>query len=539
MISTDQATTHPELIVGAAVLTVASLLIGRAWRRGRRTAAESNPEDRREAADRRGRRVEDLLTLAVASAAAYLSSTGLRKFGRDMMDLHPPLDWLPFVSLDMAAVVCGMRARRRAANGKGPGLSGVLVWVFVGVSATFSAAEAKSPGEALARAVWPIVAGVLFELGSLEKRLAARDAERQRLGQWLDRKLSAIRLLHPVEWVRVQLALAADETISQEEATRRVRIERAGYRLYRLRQLAQQLTAPPGKTLGRLDKMIAFLTLVPLRITRADRRAQVAQARVHSSDLRAVLEAVQRRVRTKDLATLPYRTADAAEKVLASLINTGTDSRTGTGTHTDTDTAPEGAPDRTDTANGSVPPGSGIGAPDTEPVSGGGTGTDSVDVKPTGTGTPSPEHCHTGQVGTGEPSVKSRAAQSSGTEGTPSDDELIKRLRRALRPDGRFGTGGKVATGKALGIGTGRAGRLMEQARELGPLPSLTSDTETGSGTHAEVEQPVAEVESKPDQAPAIDLDKAWPIAPRLARSAQTPDRELVGAATVNGTPTA
>ncbi len=557
MISTEQALAHWQLIVGAAVLLVAPLLIGRAWRRIKKRRADAqqklDEDTLREIADRRGRRVEDILTLAVASAAAYLSSTGLRKFGRDMMDLAPPLDWLPFIALDMAAVVCGQRARRRAGKGESPGLSGMLVWIFIAVSATFSAAEAKTPAEALARAVWPVIAGVLFELGSLEKRREAKQKERRRLGQWLNRKLSAIRLLHPVEWVRVQLALAADETISQEEATRRVRIERAGYRFYRLRQLGDAL-----KDAGRLEK---FFLALPLREAGADRRAQVTQARVHTRDLRLVLEAVQRRVQTRTFANLSYRTADAAERALASLIDTGTDTdaegRTGTNADTDTDAAREMESTRTDTDSGSVSARTGTPVRDTASVSEGGTGTDTGEVEPVSTGTAPREYRRTARAGTGEHPAKPRAVQPVGTENRQSDEELVERLRRTLRPDGTFGTGGKARTGRALGIGTGRAGRLMDEARELGPLPSLTGevgsqeDAETGTdidadvetGTGADAEQapedalPVEEA-GTPDQAPAIDLDKAFPIAPRLARPVQRPARELAGVTAVNGTPT-
>ncbi len=309
--------------IGLAVAVLAPALLMRAVRRSDKArAAATQPmtdQERAERRDRRGRSIEDGLTLVVAAAAAYLSSTGLRKFGRDIMRLNEPLDWLPFVGLDLAALVCGLRARRRARQGEGPGLSGALFWILIAISAIFSASEADTFMGSVARAAWPLISGVLFELGSLEERLAAKEKLKRELGLWLERKIAAVRMLHPVEWVRVKMALAADEAISQSEATRQVRIERAGFWLYRLRCLQER------KKEGHLR--IAVST----RLGRADQRAQEAVARVRVTDYRFVLEALQLRVRTSEFATLSYATAGPAERALSNLIGTG-DGRTGTGT---------------------------------------------------------------------------------------------------------------------------------------------------------------------------------------------------------------
>ncbi|MFH8736854.1 DUF2637 domain-containing protein [Streptomyces sp. NPDC017964] len=510
---------HWQLSAGVAVSALAPPLIGRALRRADTQSKdlagmdEAARAERARVRDRRGRRVEDVLTLVVAAAAAYLSSTGLRKFGRDIMNLSAPWDWLPFVGLDLAALVCGLRARRRARKGDGSGLSGSLFWVLIAISALFSASEAQDLMGSVARAAWPLISGVLFELGSLEERLAAREQLKRNLGLWLERKVAAIRLLHPIEWVRVQLALAANEKISQDDATRQVRIERAGYWLYRLRRLQEREARPKGKR-GRL------LVLPGQRTAWVDRRAQSAQARVTIHDYRLVLGAVQLRVRTREFATLNFNNATAAERALDNLIGsrfasigtTGTERHTGTqgpdrtGTHSS-------APERSSTEQHDDPARTGT---DTER-----SGTEQHGV-PTRTGTGDSTPAHTADVPvrrsdadvdrTGTPGETYRPrtgtgwngrsaqlapgmAQETGTanlhSGTPapleqhdrasedadprrdaerSNEELVRALRENLNPDGTFSTGGIGKTCEHFGIGTSRAIRLRDEARTLGPL---------------------------------------------------------------------
>ena len=74
----------------------------------------------------------------------------------------------------------------------------------------------------------PVIGAVLFEftLRELRQRAAGR----------ADRQMAALRWVHPAERIRVQLLLAADERISAQQATRRVRIEQAARRLYQLRR---------------------------------------------------------------------------------------------------------------------------------------------------------------------------------------------------------------------------------------------------------------------------------------------------------------
>ncbi|MFE9341337.1 hypothetical protein [Streptomyces sp. NPDC007063] len=384
-------TDHWYVTLAALVLVLAPVLGARAWRRGSRPDLAQH-----------GARIEDWMTLAVASAAAYLSSTGLRAFGADVMHLGRWESWLPFISLDIAALVCARRARRRAAGAESAGLSGSLVWVFIAISAAFSAQEADTLGGVLARMVWPVIAGVLYEIGTLEKRRTARKAKKEAEGTWVDRRLSAVRLLHPVEWVRVRMELAADETLSQEEATRRVRVARAGLHLYKL--------------FGALDGWA-------VRARWHDMRAQRAQGRVPVQDLRLAVQEARRRTRTRDMARLSQRRAGAADAALETIVS-----------RTDTRTAADD--DRTEAAD------------------------------------TAPSACTGGRDCPCQDCTDDALPQvSAGADVT--DEELIDILRGKLTEDGaKFTTGGQRRTARALGIGTGRATRVMDAARTAGPLPT-------------------------------------------------------------------
>ncbi|WP_197362000.1 DUF2637 domain-containing protein, partial [Streptomyces clavuligerus] len=296
-----------QFVLGALVLTLGPAI---AVRRRRMALAELSDGERAAAADRRGRRVEDLLTLVIAVAAAALSATGLRRVGQHQMGLDAPFDLLPFVALDVAAMVCGRRARRRARDGEGPGLSGALFWILAGISSIFSASEADSLLGGAVRAVWPILAAVLWEIGSLEERRAARTK-----GGRPDRRIALVRLLHPVEAFRVALLLAARQDLAQEEATAEVRISRAAYRWYRLRR-AQEGVKRAGK-MTRWAYRFAEM--------HADGRAQDASERAGCSDpdiLKRVVARMQLRVRQSDIAGMNLRNSAAFEAILTTLIGT-------------------------------------------------------------------------------------------------------------------------------------------------------------------------------------------------------------------------
>jgi len=249
-----------------------------------------------------------LLLGGVAAVAAGISAQGLAGFARDNMGLTGPWPYLLFAALDGAAGVCAVLLTRRAARAESALAPRLAVWGLVAASASFNATHAPHrPGAPEAFGLMPVIAAVLFEFTLRELR--------QRVSGRADRRLAALRWLHPAERVRVQLTLAADEHLSAHAATRRVRTELAARRVYQLRQAlhAQDRAARPGG-------MTAW------RARLAERRAHAALTRAGFTDQATaadVLRQVQVLTRTRDLARLDYATADAARAAIAALITPG------------------------------------------------------------------------------------------------------------------------------------------------------------------------------------------------------------------------
>jgi hypothetical protein len=242
-----------------------------------------------------------------ASVAAGISAQGLTGFARDNMGLHGAWPYLLFLALDGAAGVCAVLLTRRAARAESGLAPRLAVWGLVAASATFNFTHApRRPAAPEAFGLMPVIAAILFEFTLRELQLRTGRA---------DRRLTALRWLHPAERVRVQLRLAADDQISAEAATRHVRIDLAARRLYQLRRalLAQSRAAGPGGMSVRRARL-------------AERRAHAALIRAGFADQATaaqVLRQVQVLTRTRDLARLDYTTADAAQEAIASLITPG------------------------------------------------------------------------------------------------------------------------------------------------------------------------------------------------------------------------
>ena len=246
-----------------------------------------------------------LLLGGFTAVAAGISAQGLTGFARDNMGLTGPWPYLLFLALDGAAGVCAVLLTRRAARAESGLAPRLAVWGLVAASASFNWTHApRRPGAPEAFGLMPVIAAVLFEftLRELRQRAAGR----------ADRQMATLRWLYPVERFRVQRLLAADERISAQQATRRVRIEQAARRLHQLRRVlhARDQTPRPGAL--------------------ADRHARIAERRAHAALIRAgfsdpdvaadVLRQVQVLTRSVYLARLDYTTAQPARDAIASLI---------------------------------------------------------------------------------------------------------------------------------------------------------------------------------------------------------------------------
>ncbi len=246
-----------------------------------------------------------LLLGGFAAVAAGISAQGLTGFARENMGLTGPWPYLLFLALDGAAGVCAVLLTRRAARAESGLAPRLAVWGLVAASASFNWAHAPHrPGAPEAFGLMPVIGAVLFEftLRELRQRAAGR----------ADRQMTAVRWLYPAERIRVQRLLAADEHISAQAATRRVRTAQAARRLYQLRRAlhARDQAGRPGAPAVR-------------RARAAERRAHAALIRAGFSDPAVaadVLRQVQVLTRTAYLARLDYTTAEPARDVIASLI---------------------------------------------------------------------------------------------------------------------------------------------------------------------------------------------------------------------------
>ena len=249
-----------------------------------------------------------LLLGGFTAVAAGISAQGLTGFARDNMGLRGPWPYLLFLALDGAAGVCAVLLTRRAARAESGLAPRLAVWGLVAASASFNATHAPHrPGAPEAFGLMPVIAAVLFEftLRELRQRAAGR----------ADRQMAAVRWLYPAERIRVQRLLAADEHMTAQAATRRVRTEQAARRLYLLRRALH--ARDQAAWLGAL----------------ADRRARAAERRAHAALIRAgfsdpavaagVLRHVQVLARTAHLARLDYSTPEPARDAIASLITAG------------------------------------------------------------------------------------------------------------------------------------------------------------------------------------------------------------------------
>ena len=246
-----------------------------------------------------------LLLGGFAAVAAGISAQGLTGFARTNMELTGAWPYLLFFALDGAAGVCAVLLMRRAARAESSLAPRLAVWGLVAASSTFNWTHApRRPAAAEAFGLMPVVAALLFEF-------CLRELRQRTLAAWVDHQLSAWRWLHPAERVRVQMRMAADAQLSAETAATRVRVEHAARRLYQLRA---------GLAAHQSD---AHGALAARRVRRAERRAHRALTRAGFTDpatATAVLRQVQVLTMTAVLAGLDYRTADAAQAAIASLI---------------------------------------------------------------------------------------------------------------------------------------------------------------------------------------------------------------------------
>lgn len=114
--------------------------------------------------ERRGRRLQNVLTAAVGVIATTVQAQGMWNFFGDKFHVTNP--WLRagmFAFIELCILVSALRARRYRIDTGKVGLDGVAVWVLAVLSGALSATDADTAGGMFGRLVVPLVAAWMFE----------------------------------------------------------------------------------------------------------------------------------------------------------------------------------------------------------------------------------------------------------------------------------------------------------------------------------------------------------------------------------------
>jgi len=223
-------------LTAVAICATAALAAGfMLWRAVRRLAASTGKA-------LRGQQAEDLLTVAAAGLATAVAMTGMWRFFGTVLHFSGAERAAMFAFLEVAVVTSAFRARRNMREFGSAGIEGIAVWVLSGLSAVFSALDARSAAEAVFRLAAPLVAAWLWERGlALERRRAS--------GRAVHWRLTAERIL-----VWLGLAEPSARAASEVDAHRRIaRLARAAKRL-RDRRASGAAAWRQRRALQRLDK---------------------------------------------------------------------------------------------------------------------------------------------------------------------------------------------------------------------------------------------------------------------------------------------
>lgn len=212
---TAYASAHLAVTGIAAIAVLAAVFM--AWRAARGVVAAA----RRALA---GRQAEDVLTVVAAAMATAVAANGMWRFFGAVLHFSGAERVTMFAFLEIAVVTCAFRARRNMTEFSSAGVEGIAVWVLSGLSAVFSALDARSGPEAAFRLAPPLVAAWLWHRAmSLEHRRTS--------GRAVHWRLTAERVL-----VWLGLAEPAARAASDVDAHRRIaRLARAAKKLRELR----------------------------------------------------------------------------------------------------------------------------------------------------------------------------------------------------------------------------------------------------------------------------------------------------------------
>lgn len=317
---------HPAAVAVIAAAFLAAMFI--AWRVARRIAAAARTT-------LRGRQAEDLLTVLAAGMATAVAANGMWRFFGTVLHFTGAERVTMFAFLELAVVTCAFRARRNMRSFGSAGAEGIAVWILSGLSAVFSAIDARSGAEAVFRLAPPLVASWLWHRAmSLEHRRSSGRVIHWRLTAerilvWLGVAEPSARAAGDVDAHRriARLARAAKQLRELRAAGARAgRQERARRRLDKAMEGAVEhagLAADPA----RQDQMLSQLAALNAAVALADLASEApwdrrAAGTVRDSEIRelaARVEAAERdleaaRIRARELAEALARAESRADE---------------------------------------------------------------------------------------------------------------------------------------------------------------------------------------------------------------------------------
>lgn len=182
----------------------------------------------------RGQVTMDRLIAVQFLVAMGFSAFGMSQVAHESAGIPVPANWLLFVVFEGFALTLMVMIDQRATAGLPyPGLL-VGYWVTITVAAGFNATHGDGLTGSLVWAAITLMAGFSYALRMGSKRADQEQKLKEAAGKWTNRRLTLVRLLHPVEYVRVLLEMASHEELSAEEATARVRDRAAAARRRRM-----------------------------------------------------------------------------------------------------------------------------------------------------------------------------------------------------------------------------------------------------------------------------------------------------------------
>lgn len=230
-----------------------------------------------------------------------LSGWGIAEVAKVHGEMPFPSNLLAFLAFEGLAVAVMMRIEDRANRGVPyPGLM-VVYWTAIAAATVLQTTHVDNPVGKVIWAGFTLSAGVNYHSYVLALRSDQEDRLLEAQGLWVQRRLALSRWVRPIESLQVVLERATDESMSAQEATRRVRervaqrrqdkaLDRVMWAVWRLRR-AQQVRRVWG-----LRTFLGWVESNHLVLT----QREIARARLSASP-EALVDLLQR-LEAMDLA---------------------------------------------------------------------------------------------------------------------------------------------------------------------------------------------------------------------------------------------